>query len=62
MKQSDVDRAVAHATGETVGTIRRRGFGEMVMLAVFDPEPDAALQPQTVDWDQLDAERYAPAA
>jgi hypothetical protein len=62
MKQREVDRAVAQITGETIGAIRRRGFSEVTLLAVFDPEPDDVLMPQTVDWDQLDAQRYAPAA
>jgi hypothetical protein len=61
MTQRRLDRAVARATGETLSTIRRRGF------SVFDPtgrheELDELPRPQTVNWDQLDADRagYVP--
>lgn len=48
MTQQDLERALAHATGETVDTIRYRGF------SLIEP-PD--LEPLMVDWDQLQAER-----
>ena len=48
MTQAELDRAVAFSTGESLSTIRRRGFS---MLEV--PE----LTPLTVDWDELDATR-----
>ena len=53
MTQSELNRAVARATGESLSTISRMGF------SIFDPveaqnELDALPQPQTVDWDQLD--------
>ena len=58
MTQSELNRAVARATGESLSTISRMGF------SIFDPveaqnELDALPQPQTVDWDQLDTQRPA---
>ena len=58
MTQSQLDRAVAHATGEPLGNVRRMGF------SVFDPtgpheELDELPRPQTVNWDQLDSHRTA---
>ena len=48
MTQAELDRAVAAATGETICTIRTRGF------SLFEvPEP----APRIVDWDELDAAR-----
>ena len=56
MRQADLDRAVARATGETVSTIKRLGF----LLA--DPtdrlDPDANEQgPFVIDWDELEGQR-----
>ena len=48
MTQAELDRAVAAATGETICTIRSRGFS-----IVEFPEP----APRIVDWDELDAAR-----
>ena len=57
MRQADLDRAVARATGETVSTIKRLGF----LLA--DPteqlEPDLPEHgPYVIDWDEFDSQRY----
>lgn len=57
MKQADLNRAVARATGETVSTIKHLGF----LLA--DPTEDLGPDhdehgPLVIDWDALDAERY----
>ena len=58
MRQADLDRAVARATGESVATIRRLGF------LLDDPsanrdEPDAEVYDAVViDWDVLEAQRY----
>ncbi len=71
MKQAEIDRAVARATGETVSTVKRLGF----LLA----EPDGSLHadseddeiytsdiyiidsdnsdPYVIDWDELEAQR-----
>ena len=59
MKQSDLNRAVALATGETITTVKRLGF----LLA----EPDEAVNPDSetsgplvIDWDELDDQRRMP--
>jgi hypothetical protein len=57
MNQSQLDRAVARAMGETCNTIRRLGFELADPLVVrHDPEPPRR-DPQVVDWDELDAQR-----
>ena len=62
MIQSQLDRAVAHATGESLNTIIRRGFS-IVSLGEADFDEDAPdLHPSVVDWDELDAERSRAAA
>ena len=61
MSQSEIDRSVAEATGESVSTIRRRGFSLVTPLTLFDPDENLA-QPQVVDWDRLEAERFGRAA
>lgn len=59
MSQQDLDLAVAQATGESLTTIRRRGFSIIDPSAVdFDPEPNI-LPIQVVDWDQVEAQRRA---
>ena len=58
MTQAKLNRAVARATGESLGTIRRRGFSIGDPLDVdFDPEPYSP--PAMIDWDDLDAHRLA---
>jgi hypothetical protein len=52
MTQSELDRAVAAATGESVDTISRRGF------VLLTPNPIES-EPLVVDWDELDANRVA---
>lgn len=52
MTQAELDRAVAAATGESVKTIKQRGF---VLLI---PSP-VEHEPLVVDWDELDAHRVA---
>ena len=55
MNQSDLDRAVAQATGETVSTIQRLGF----LLAEPDEQLDSdhADDPYVIDWDELERQR-----
>jgi hypothetical protein len=54
MSQTEVNRAVARATGESVGTIQRLGF------LIADPDidledsDDEALGPYVIDWDELE--------
>ncbi len=50
MTQAELNRQVARATGESVDTIARMGF---VMLTGIPIEREA----QTIDWDQLNADR-----
>ena len=58
MTQRKLNRSVARATGETLTTIRRRGFSLADPADVnFDPEPCAS--PAVVDWDERDASRLA---
>ncbi|QDU94477.1 hypothetical protein [Lignipirellula cremea] len=57
MKQSDLNRAVALATGETISTIKRLGF----LLADPDDGDDALFDdqgPEVLDWDALDRQRF----
>ena len=57
MSQHDLDLAVASATGESLRTIRRRGFSVIEPADVlFDPEPDVRAA-QYVDWDELERRR-----
>lgn len=59
MTQQDLDRAIASRTGESLKTIRRRGFSIVKpQLKNFDPEPDL-LPAQVVDWDEADRKRRA---
>jgi hypothetical protein len=53
MSQAEFERELARQTGESISTIRRRGFQLMEV-----PEPE----PQIVDWDALDQQRvsYVP--
>jgi hypothetical protein len=59
MNQSQLDRAVARATGESRETINRMGFSIADPESVhYDPEP-ARRRPLVIDWDDLDARRRA---
>ena len=57
MKQADLDRAVARATGETVSTIKRLGFLLAEPDDYLDPDSDEH-GPYVIDWDQLEAQRH----
>jgi len=59
MSQVEIDRAVSEATGESLSTIRRHGFSLVTPLSLFDPNES---QPQVVDWDQMESDRFARAA
>ena len=56
MKQTDLDRAVARATGETVSTIKRLGFLLADPTDSLDPDSDEGA-PDVIDWDELQAQR-----
>ena len=48
MTQAELDREISRVTGESLSTIRNRGFS-----LVEPPESE----PLTVDWDELEANR-----
>ena len=50
MRQRELNRAVARATGETVSEIAHRGFVPLTELP-YEREGE------TVDWDERDAQR-----
>ncbi|QDT66723.1 hypothetical protein [Calycomorphotria hydatis] len=52
MKQNDLNRSVARATGESVTTVKRLGFLLAEPDEVLDPD-DEALGPQVIDWDEF---------
>jgi hypothetical protein len=56
MKQADLDRAVARATGETVTTIKELGFLLADPTDVLDLDSDQT-GPNVVDWDALELHR-----
>lgn len=58
MTQSHLNRAVARATGESVGTIRRRGFS-LVGPPTNKTSQTLVRGPHVVDWDEVDASRVA---
>lgn len=63
MSQAELERQVSRLTGESVREVRRRGFSIVIpQVSVFDPDADDLTEPQIVDWDDLEANRYAKAA
>ena len=56
MKQADLNRAVARATGETVSTIKRLGFLLAEPADSLDPDSDDD-GPYVIDWDESEAQR-----
>ena len=64
MTHTELNRAVAEATGETVSTIAEMGFSIADPIHVaHDPERAVfvdELEAKCIDWDRLDAERYVP--
>ena len=63
MTQAELNEAVAEATGESVRTIRRRGFSVVTPLQVFDPdEDDSHIFPNIIDWDELERQQRRFAA
>lgn len=63
MSQAELERQVSRLTGESVREVRRRGFSILTpQPSVFDPNADDLSEPQLVDWDDLEANRYAKAA
>jgi hypothetical protein len=59
MTLQQIHDEVARRTGEDIREIRRHGWSIADPLETgFDPEPDASLLPQLVDWDALERDRY----
>jgi hypothetical protein len=52
MLQSELNRAVSRATGETVGEIAHRGFVPLTEVP-FERDPEDLI----LDWDQVQLER-----
>jgi len=52
MTQADLDRQVAHRTGESLTTIRGMGFVPLTAVPI-----EVEYRPQVVDWDALDRQR-----
>ena len=50
MTQAELNRAVAHSTGETVSTIAELGFVPLTPIPI-------EREPTFIDWDELDAKR-----
>ena len=62
LSQHDLDHEVARVTGESLGTIRRRGFSVIDLSdAQFDTEPDD-LPAMVLDWDNYQPMPLAKAA
>lgn len=61
MKQADLNRAVARATGETVTTIKRLGFLLADPREPLDPDAEE-LGPHVIDWDELEVQRFLETA
>lgn len=62
MTQRQLEREVAHTTGESLVTVRRHGFSLVTPLGLFDPDSESWAEPQIVDWDEVEADRRWPAA
>ena len=58
MTQSDLNRAVASATGESIHTIASRGFS---LIEAPPTDPELSRDPLVIDWDELEALRWAAA-
>lgn len=57
MHQSDLNRAVARATGETVSAVKRLGFILDEPISNTDLDSDES-GPLVIDWDELEAQRH----
>ena len=57
MSHGDFNRALSRATGESIRTIKQRGFSLVDPNATNVDDELTLTPPQIVDWDALDAER-----
>ncbi|WP_254508145.1 hypothetical protein [Anatilimnocola floriformis] len=62
MTQTELNEAVADATGESLRTIRRRGFSVFTPFQPFSPDHDDDVLPSVVDWDALERDQRRSAA
>ena len=60
MKQAELNRAVARATGESIATVKRLGFLIDDPSAGSDHFGPLDPGPSVVDWDELQARRVEP--
>ena len=60
MKQTELNRAVARATGESIATVKRLGFLLDDPSAAADHFDPLDPGPAVVDWDELQARRREP--
>jgi len=56
MKQADLNRAVALATGESMSTVKRLGFLLAEPDETVDPDSETS-GPYVIDWDELETNR-----
>ena len=59
MKQAEIDRAVARATGESVSTIKRLGFLLDGPLPESEDDDAEGCGPHVLDWDEVESQRVA---
>lgn len=58
MRQADLNREVAQATGETVSIVKRLGFLLDDPFASTNPD-SKEMGPLVIDWDELESQRHA---
>ena len=59
MFQQDLYSALSRATGESIRTLRRRGFSLLEQdISQLDCE-SVDIPPRTVDWDEVETQRMA---
>ena len=57
MSTHELDCAVARHTGESLRTVRRRGFSLVKPSRSPDGDTEPQTLPQMVDWDEVDRDR-----
>ncbi|MBI1349382.1 hypothetical protein GC163_24205 [bacterium] len=60
MTQTQLDAAIARATGDDLTTIQRQGFSLLSLTPETTHQCDDYRQPLVIDWDLVDAERAVP--
>jgi hypothetical protein len=59
MYRNDFYSGLARVTGESVRTLRRRGFSLLEQDSRHLDRESVDVPPRTVDWDEVEAERIA---